>query len=304
MSVMAATSLAVLGRHEGPVMSKMPNLFVIGAMKCGTTTLHEHLQSHPHVFMCSPKEPHFFVQEMNWSKGWAWYRQLFAEAGDAAVLGESSTTYSMLPHFQGVAERIAAFNPEARFIYVLRDPVERTLSHYWHMVRFHGEVRDMLTAIRETERWRAYSNYTMQLEPYLDAFGRERIHALTFEEMISRPEEVIRGMFAWLGLDPSLATIEVDLRANTTPEEIVHWPSFVDRYRNSPWWTSVGPWVPPSLRNLGKQLLGQRMEQPEEVVRATIDYLRPIQQEETRQLSELLGRPFDDWHTLYARNSN
>src|SRR5271168_2107075 len=120
-------------------------------MKCATTYLGELLGAHPEVFMSSPKEPCHFVDpqvlrgvwpEM-WRNGYwasdARYLALFARAGSAAVIGEASVFYSQEPLFAGVPERIVAFNQDARFIYIMRDPVERTISHYWHRVRWWGE---------------------------------------------------------------------------------------------------------------------------------------------------------------------
>ena len=84
-----------------------PNLFVIGAMKSGTTSLHAYLGSHPQIFMCPEKEPSFFAKETISSRGEDWYLKLFAAAGSKPVIGESSTAYSRIPLFPGVPERIA-----------------------------------------------------------------------------------------------------------------------------------------------------------------------------------------------------
>src|SRR3982750_4919552 len=93
-----------------------PNLFLIGAMKSGTTSLHSYLASHPQIFMCPEKEPEFFAKNAIWSRGEDWYLRLFDGATTEPVVGESSTVYSRIPHFPGVAERIAKFSPGARFI--------------------------------------------------------------------------------------------------------------------------------------------------------------------------------------------
>ena len=76
------------------------------------------------------------------------YLRLFHSCGDAVWLGEASTNYTKRPMVDGVPERLHRFNPEARFIYVMRDPIERTISHYWHMVSYHAERRPILKAIK------------------------------------------------------------------------------------------------------------------------------------------------------------
>src|SRR5579863_331121 len=152
-------------------------------MKSGTTYLADLLATHPSIFMCSPKEPCHFVHpeqlKFLWPGAWAkryWanqeaYLSLFRTAGAAAVIGEASVYYTHLPLASGVPERIHQFCPYARFIYIMRDPVERTISHYWHRVRWHEEGRSSIEAVKNDPQYRDVSYYAMQLKPYLDLFG-------------------------------------------------------------------------------------------------------------------------------------
>ncbi len=132
------------------------------------------------------KEPAFFVDRLNWSKGEEWYRRLFDQAGDAAYRGESSTDYTKFPFYQGVADRIARFVPGARILYLVRDPVERSISHYWWEVQWSAEGRDMLTAVRDRHIIRDVSFYAMQLRQFLPHFGHDRILVLSTEELSTR----------------------------------------------------------------------------------------------------------------------
>lgn len=114
------------GADQVLMTRRKPNLFLIGAMKSGTTYLRKLLNAHPDIFMCDPDEPSYFVDprwlrtlypEM-WERG-LWrnegrYLDLFRPGGDARILGEASTNYTMLPLLWGVPRRIAALNPEAR----------------------------------------------------------------------------------------------------------------------------------------------------------------------------------------------
>ena len=108
----------------------LPTFIVIGAMKCGTNSLHRYLKLHPQICMSSTKEPNYFVEEKNYAEGIDWYQSLFKDSTKA--LGECSTNYSKRPFFQGVAQRIQAVLPDVKLIYLLRDPVERIISHYRH----------------------------------------------------------------------------------------------------------------------------------------------------------------------------
>lgn len=279
-----------------------PNLFIIGAMKSGTSSLHRYLGSHPAVFMSEPKEPGYFVEELTWPNGEAWYLNLFAGAAGRPIIGESSTEYAKAPSFGGVPERIARFNPEARFIYVMRDPVERAISHYWHMVVNNAEYRDMEQAVREDPRYREFSHYRMQLDHYIAIFGRERILAIVFEEMKATPVEVVQRVFRWLGIDDSFVPPNLGIRANVTPAmvERVRGRGYLHGFRFSRFWNTVGPHIPRSFRRLGRSLAEERVDRTSEPQRGVAEYLRPELLEQTIALTELLGREFPEWTTLHG----
>src|SRR5687767_4299497 len=97
----------------------LPNLVVIGGLKCGTTSLHHYLNLHPEVEMSRPKELNFFVAELNWPLGPEWYASHFS--GGTSVRGESSPHYTNRPRFEGVAERMRSVLTDARLVYMVRD---------------------------------------------------------------------------------------------------------------------------------------------------------------------------------------
>jgi hypothetical protein len=180
----------------------LPNLVVIGGLKCGTTSLHHYLNLHPEVAMSRPKELNFFVAELNWELGTEWYASHFDRA--AAVRGESSPHYTNLPRFAGVAERMAeVLGDDARLIYMVRDPIDRMLSHYLHNVGGGYESRPLEQALTDPES--AYvtrSRYAMQARPYLDRFGAERVLIVSREELAKESEQTMRRVFEFAGVDP------------------------------------------------------------------------------------------------------
>jgi len=248
--------------------------------------------------MCLQKEPEFFSKETVWSRGEDWYLKLFAAAESESVIGESSTAYSRIPHFSGVPERIAKFNPEARFIYVMRDPVERTISQYWFRVRFCGERRDMLTAVREDARYTDTSNYAMQLTPYVELFGSDRIATLTFEELSRNPSNVSRQLFAWLGVDASFVPPNLDQRENVTPQIIVLPKTRLLNHIGR----ALKPLVPPRMFSAAKRRLQahESIDRNSSSVAEVIEFLKPIQKEQVASLEEMLGRSFPEWTSLYS----
>ena len=192
-------------RRRAERRGALPNLIVIGGLKCGTTSLHHYLALHPEIAMSRPKELNFFVAELNWELGTEWYASHFDRS--AAVRGESSPHYTNLPRFAGVAERMAELVGDARLIYMVRDPIERILSHYLHNVGGGYESRTLERALAEPDSaYIARSRYAMQLEPYLRAFARERILIVDNEELASEREATVRDVFEFCGVDPEFSS--------------------------------------------------------------------------------------------------
>ena len=283
-----------------------PNLFIIGAMKSGTTSLNAYLGAHPQILMSETKEPGYFVKEMGWAKGEEWYLSLFESAGEIEIVGEASTHYTKAPRYEGVAERISRFNPDARFIYIMRDPVKRTISHYWHNVRFEGERRDMLTAIREEGHYREVSHYSVQMAPYFETFGRDRVYILTFEEMVADPLVTVRKIFAWLGIDPSFEPPNIKQPKYVTPRQVAQARGLgiLNRFRCSAVWNTVHDVFPKSWRMVGRRLALKETDRSSAPIEEAVSFLRPIQLEQTQDLCEMLGRPFPEWTMLYQRNQH
>lgn len=284
-------------------MIAKPNLFVVGAMKSGTTTLHNYLGAHPDIFMSPTKEPNYFIHDQNLLKYRDSYLNLFAQAHQATYLGESSTNYTKLPRYQGVAERIFNFNPQAKIIYIMRDPVERSISHYWWEVQWSAEGRDMLRAVKKVKDITDVSYYAMQIRPYLEIFGNEQIFTLTLEELSSTPEKVLKSLFLWLGVDANFLPPNLNQKSNVSPEKVprVRGASVISQFRNTFVWEILKLTIPASTRQKAIKFLSRPANKNLSSLEQTIQYLRPIQQKQTEELSELLNRKFPEWKTLYSK---
>ena len=187
----------------------LPNLIIIGGLKCGTTSIHHYLGLHPEVQMSKPKELNFFVEELNWDLGLEWYRARFDER--VAVRGESSPHYTNQPRFKGVAERIQAHCPDARLIYMVRDPIKRVLSHWVHATGAgyeRGEIDDVLS--RPDTAYVHRSLFWMQLQPYLRRFGPDQIEVISSEELQSEREATMRRVFRFAGVDEDFTHEQFD----------------------------------------------------------------------------------------------
>jgi hypothetical protein len=194
----------------------LPNFLVIGAMKAGTTSVWEYLRRHPQVFMSPVKEPSFFIDEGTWSRGRAWYESLFRGSDGAIAVGEASTAYSKHPIHPGVPERIAGLIPWARFIYMVRDPIERIRSQYEYGIDRGLENVPLARAVLEHPEYLAYSRYALQIDRYLDWFPRERLLVVTSEELRAERPSTLRRIFEFLGVDPGLLPGGLDSEYNVT----------------------------------------------------------------------------------------
>jgi hypothetical protein len=190
---------------------RLPNFFVIGAQKAGTSTLHRLLQQHPQAFMCDPKEPQFFSAGPPGGGGLRegsgpdpdWYRSLFAGAGEASAVGEASTTYAMYPHYSGVPARLTALVAEPKLVYIVREPLARMRSAYLHGVAGGTETRPIARALTADPRYLLTSCYALQLRQWLAYVPRERILLLSLEQLRDAPEAVLPRLFGFLGVDPA-----------------------------------------------------------------------------------------------------
>jgi hypothetical protein len=292
--------------------SLRPNLFIIGAMKSGTTSLHEYLDTHPQITMSEEKEPGYFVEELGLAKGEEWYLSRWAKLdGQHRYRGESSTHYTKLPIFQGVPERLFQFNPEARLIYIMRNPFDRVVSHYWHALRdahHGGELRSLLKAVKEDPGYLAFSDYAMQLEPYFERFGRGAVHTLTFEALIEDPQREVDRIYRWLGLPSHPIGAKSRQAHNQKPDDVtaVAGAGILNRIQYSAAWDRISPHVPAWLKNLAKKQAYRPVAEQE--VEKDIPRLREaiaeLQRRQIDRLTRLLGCDFPEWRAQERSRAN
>ena len=220
---------------------RLPHFLVVGAMKCGTTTLRHLLRTHPRIYMPAREIFVFAIDDLEQHPGassdedgrWRvhdfdasrdaylrWYSAFFDEADPAQILGESSTTY--LPS-EKAAKRIAAVIPGARLIFMLRDPVERAYSQYWHLVRSGGATESFERMLRRSPATLIQrSCYQPQIEKYLDRFPKSQLRFVLFEEFIREPHRIASGLAEFVG-----ATGPLPEQAAETPRNVARMPRSV-----------------------------------------------------------------------------
>ena len=160
--------------------------------------------------MTPEKELHFFSNPRTWRRGLDWYASQFD--GSAPIRGEASVGYTAWPKRKGVPERMASVVPEARLLYVVRDPIERILSS-WIQRYSDGtesrplrEVLEVLEGNDIVER----SRYYLQLEQYLEFYPKSQIHVICSEAMRTDRRAILADVFRFLGVDPTFDTDRFD----------------------------------------------------------------------------------------------
>ena len=198
----------------------LPNLVVIGAMKCATTAVHRYLDDHPDVAMSQPKELNFFfcaadgdrpqqaptVAEWRtgmWHRGVDWYAKQFPDA--APVRGESSPGYTSPAHPE-VAARMADVIPDARLVYLVRDPIRRAVSQYHHHRSDGTETRPLAQALLDpASQYIARGLYFERLEPFLSHFPPDRILVVAQEDLEDDCRATMAALYRYAGVQCSWA---------------------------------------------------------------------------------------------------
>ncbi len=271
----------------------LPNLLIIGAGKSGTTSLHGYLAAHPEVSMSETKELRLFVRD-DWRDRLDWYSQQF---GPARVRGESSPGYTMFPYRSSVAERIHEVIPDARLIYLVRDPVERAIASYVEFVSQGYEQRSIDEALTDTadpaNPHICGSRYASQLERYLSYFPPERILVLDQLALLEQRAATLRAVFEFLGIDPTFESPTFAERVNTRQHKVVYNRLGIWLIRRNLLTERTGPFKRRPLIRPVRALLSKPIEArlADDARARLIAMLRP----EVEELRTLTGQAFAHW---------
>ena len=188
--------------RSGP--GALPNLIVIGAQKCGTSGLHYYLSLHPEISVSQPKELNFFIAERNWPRGVDWYRSHFDP--NAKVRSEASPNYTAYPQHLEVPERMHSVVPDAKLLYMVRDPIDRIAAHWVHNYAKRREKGDLRTTLMHPNTsYLARSHYYAQLQRFLRLYARDRVLVIEQEELRRKRNETLSRIFEFAGVDPGFS---------------------------------------------------------------------------------------------------
>lgn len=179
----------------------LPDFLIIGSMKCGTSTLQVQLEAQPGIFMTSPKEPSFFSDDHIYAKGFGWYSSLFSDASSSDLLGEASTHYTKLPTYPKTLDRMKAVLENPKLVYIIRNPVERAMSHYIHEWTEARMGNDLIEALNKHPELVEYGRYAMQITPFIDQIGVNNIFLSSLEQLKVDPEGELKKIARFIGLE-------------------------------------------------------------------------------------------------------
>lgn len=291
----------------------MPNFLIIGAAKSGTTALHQYLQQHPQIYMTPNKETNFFAfegEEINFQgrgdealkefsiTDLATYQAQFDRVKDELAIGEACPSYLYLPQ---AAINIKKYIPNTRLIVILRNPIERAYANFLHIVRDDREpYRDFALALQEeatriANNWEWFWHYKQlgfygkQLQRYYDLFPADRIKVYLYEDLKTKPIELLKDIFHFLEVDATFIP-DMALRPNKSgmpKNQLMH----QILTKPNPLKTILKPLFPAELRqkiqhqNLSKPLLSLAVERE----------LRDLYRADILQCQNLLGRDLSNW---------
>jgi Sulfotransferase family len=308
---------------------RLPDFFIAGAPKAGTTALHAALATHPGLFLSPVKEPKYYLTsgrpparsrqrgpgDAHSAQEWIWRRErylaLFADAPPGAVRGESTPFYL---HDRAAHARIAADVPDARVVVVVRDPVDRAVSNWVHL-RADGlePEADFGAAVRAEERrvaggwapfwhYRGLGRYGEQLRDLYRHVPREQVLLLRYRQLVDTPRETLDRVCVFLGVEPGLAHA-------VPPENVKPYVADGAGYRALSGavraGAALGAHVPPQVwrqasRPLIAALHARRTKRPPLPVAVRREVLAPLLPD-IELLEELTGESFADWRSDTGR---
>ena len=274
-------------------MPRTPDFIIIGAMKCGTTSLRQNLGTHSEIFVV-PEEPRFFHSDRYHKQGLEQYFSLFEDRNEA-VVGESSGFYTWDSWCEETVGRMARDVPNTKLLYIIRNPIERIESHWaWEIAngRPWGTINE---AVQEVDRLLEMSLYWRQLSRYRTHFDDEQIKVLFLEDLKADPEAFFRDCGRFLGVDPDGFDFEEAATPKNQTAEKRTDTRLVQRLRQwSGFWT-LKELIPDSIVSLGERTLRRDGKiEPEgdgAVLREVEERLAP----DTAQVLDYAGRPRHFW---------
>jgi hypothetical protein len=291
---------------------EMPNFLVIGAAKSGTKSLHRYLSQHPEISMSSTKEPTYFLRheekELHRFQIRARDEYLAIFESGFALRGEASVRYSWWPIHDEVPAAIAAEVPEMKFVYIVRDPIDRAVSQYVQL-RSNREMesrrafrsRPLSEALRDPEPALNFliapSLYMTQIRQYLKFFPRESILVVDSDALRNERARTVEEVLDFLGAGPMPSGVDLSVEHNRFEEKREEANAYI-RLTESGLLRGLFDRVPDPLRDRAVKVARRRFSR--KIPRPQLDpadreWLEELFRPEVKELREFTARTFPHW---------
>jgi len=289
----------------------LPNFFIVGANKAGTTSLYNYLQQHPEIFMSKNKEPMFFISEdlnLNANRPDKQYRRylidniedysaLFDDVTSELAIGEASTAYLPNPL---APKNIRKLIPNAKFIAILRNPIERAYSAYtYNLQKGIDPVSDFKLAIKEEQskgNWRHYVKlgfYSKQIKNYFETFEDNQIKVFLYEDLKYDTNTILKNIFQFLEVDDTY-TPDISKEHNVTllpKNKPLH--SILTRLKRISF--SHKKTKPKKKEGLLDKLIKQNLQKPSKISIEVRRDLIEVYRQDILKLQDLIDRDLSTW---------
>jgi hypothetical protein len=276
--------------------SEKTDVVVIGAMKAASSTINAYLEDHPEVFMVSGGEPNFFSHDKNYEQGLDYYTSFFRSRTTERLCSEGSNSYSVRDLFPKSAERMAAYNPDVKIVYMVRNPLDRIVSA-WTQKRVDSPDKTPPTLDEAVhalpDHFIGPSRYWYNIAPFREHFSDDQIFVGFMEDLHANSKEFFAALCGFLGIAPVLQAQRPHM--NKSAEKLVPTRTF-DRLKRSPVTKIVKAVLPKEFQTFTKQRILSRplSNKPEFSPKAKaeiVEILRPDARAFLRQYS----KPVDFW---------
>ena len=278
---------------DGSETSSLPTFVVIGAAQAGTETLHAWLNDHRDVCM-SPREGlDFFFESGTWDRVVGWYRLRFGTCRWDQARGESSPNYARTHVDPGVPKRMYSVIPEARLVYLVREPMERIKSAYRQGVLDGTEDRSFAEAITQDEDYRETSRYILHIGAYLKHYEKKQLIVITTEQLAADPQATIEQVYERIGVRPAPLSSDQQ-RRDVTADRRLESEISLRLKANPAYWRALNrSW---QLRNLHERVFTRKGRIPSARLPQEVDAdLRADLEKDTQALEVFIGRRLTEW---------
>lgn len=277
-------------------MAPFPKFLVIGAQKCGTTTIYEDLQSHPEIYIPDKEASGLVGLNPNETASVESYAALF-RPGANSLVGEVSTLYSMFPKYD-VVRTASDILDSPQIIYIVREPISRVISHHNHAYSLGLMGPDIDAEVWKHSELIENSCYATQIGPWIKEFGRSNVHIIRFEDYMAERQTGANAIFRELGLTP-WALPTVSQAFNTADNKFVSTGGWAKLSSSAPYRRLIRPLISEQLRRkMMRLVLPKPAKRPSPPSKRTVLELARHLQPEVAALSKLTET--EPWWNLDA----